>query len=76
MSLIHWWPLNGDTQDIIGNVKLTGTFTSNASGKIGSCAQQNSARLTASTTSLTNLKSFSIATYTPPDSPSANSNYP
>ena len=61
MSLIHWWPLNGDTQDTIGNIKLTGTFTSNASGKIGSCAQQNSARLTASTTSLTNLKSFSIA---------------
>lgn len=61
MSLIHWWPLNGDTQDKIGNIKLTGTFTSNTSGKIGSCAQQNSARLTASTTSLANLKSFSIA---------------
>lgn len=39
MSLIHWWPLNGDTQD-----KITGQYGSlvgggnvNGSGKIGKC---------------------------------------
>lgn len=61
MSLVHWWPLNGDTQDQVGDASLIGTATFNSPGKIGSCAQQHSARLTASTTSLTDLTSFSIA---------------
>jgi hypothetical protein len=47
--------------DQMGNAILTGTFTFHSAGKIGMCAQQHSARLTASTTSLTNLTSFSIA---------------
>ena len=39
MSLIAWYPLNGDTKDYSGNAyNLTNNgATSNASGKIGSC---------------------------------------
>lgn len=39
MSLIHWWPLNGDTQDKIGNKHgtLLGTATLTESGKLGTC---------------------------------------
>ena len=42
MSLIAWYPLNGDTKDYSGNnyhltVKNTGTITLEESGKIGKC---------------------------------------
>lgn len=39
MSLIAWYPLNGDTNDYSGNnYHLTNNgATNNASGKIGSC---------------------------------------
>lgn len=39
MSLIHWWPLNGDTQDKIGgkNGTIVGTATLTETGKIGKC---------------------------------------
>ena len=39
MSLIHWWPLNGDTQDKIGNKHGTilDTATVTAAGKLGYC---------------------------------------
>ena len=42
MSLIHWWPLNGDLQDKIqGKVLSTSTWTSSTGGKIGSCYNMN-----------------------------------
>ena len=34
MSLIHWWPLNGDLKDKISNSAVNGTYTS-TEGKIG-----------------------------------------
>ena len=38
MSLIHWWPLNGNTTDLgISPCTVTGTPTFNAAGKIGQC---------------------------------------
>ena len=39
MSLIHWWPLNGDTQDIIGNKHgaIIGTANVTTTGKLGQC---------------------------------------
>lgn len=38
MSLIHWWPLNGNTNDLgISPCTVTGTPTFNAAGKIGQC---------------------------------------
>lgn len=38
MSLIHWWPLNGDTQDRITNTKLINNGAAVASnGKTGQC---------------------------------------
>lgn len=38
MSLIHWWPLNGNLKDYgTKNVTLTGNATVNNSGKIGKC---------------------------------------
>ena len=38
MSLIHWWPLNGDTKDYgINSTNLTGTPSYNNYGKIGKC---------------------------------------
>ena len=38
MSLIHWWPLNGNLNDYgTKNVTLTGNATVNNSGKIGKC---------------------------------------
>ena len=38
MSLIHWWPLNGNTTDLgISPCIVTGTPTFNAAGKIGQC---------------------------------------
>ena len=57
MSLIHWWPLNGDTQDRITNTLLTNngaTIINN--GKIGSCYTFNgSTNLTISYSSLNTL---------------------
>ena len=42
MSLIHWWPLNGDLQDKIqGKVLSASTWTSSTGGKIGSCYNMN-----------------------------------
>lgn len=43
MSLIHWWPLNGDTKDYgIGNITLTNSgATVDNSGKIGKCYSFN-----------------------------------
>lgn len=38
MSLIHWWPLNGDTNDYGTNPKpgsLVGTASVTATGKLG-----------------------------------------
>lgn len=45
MSLIHWWPLNGDTQDRIGNNNLryvnnSGKIVTNTSGKLGGCYER------------------------------------
>lgn len=45
MSLIHWWPLNGDTQDKIGNNNLqyinsSGKIVINNSGKLGKCYER------------------------------------
>lgn len=39
MSLIHWWPLNGDTEDKVGNKHgtLLGTATLTEPGKLGTC---------------------------------------
>ena len=39
MSLIHWWPLNGDPRDYAGgkNGGIVGDATFNSSGKIGKC---------------------------------------
>ena len=38
MSLIHWWPLNGNTNDLgISPCTVSGTPTFNAAGKIGQC---------------------------------------
>lgn len=42
MSLIHWWPLNGNLKDYgIKNFTLTGNATTNNSGKIGKCYSFN-----------------------------------
>lgn len=39
MSLIHWWPLNGDAEDKVGNKHgtLLGTATLTEPGKLGTC---------------------------------------
>ena len=38
MSLIHWWPLNGNTTDLgISPCTVSGTPTFAANGKIGKC---------------------------------------
>ena len=37
MSLIHWWPLTGGTQDKVGLAHLDSTYTPITPGKIGSC---------------------------------------
>lgn len=59
MSLIHWWPLNGDTQDRINNIQLTNngaTIVDN--GKIGKCYTFNgSTNLTIPYSSLNTLGS-------------------
>lgn len=42
MSLIHWWPLNGDTKDRIGGITLTNNNSAVVTtGKIGQCYQFN-----------------------------------
>ena len=50
MSLIHWWPLNGNLEDKgISNISLTNNgATINSSGKIGSCYSFNGNTLTSS----------------------------
>ena len=52
MSLIHWWPLNGDTQDYIGlkHGTLVGGGNVSANGKIGLCysSTNNSASVASS----------------------------
>jgi hypothetical protein len=46
MSLIHWWPLNGDLKDKIGNNHLkysnnvTTVLVENESGKMGKCYER------------------------------------
>ena len=59
MGLIHWWPLNGDTQDRITNTKLTNNGATVASnGKTGQCYSFNgSTNLTISYSSLNTLGS-------------------
>lgn len=47
MSLIAWWPLNGDTQDKIGSNNLqyinnSGKIVTNTSGKLGACYERTS----------------------------------
>ena len=43
MSLIHWWPLNGNTNDNgIDNFTLSNTPSFEANGKIGKCATNTS----------------------------------
>lgn len=39
MSLIAWYPLNGDTKDYSGNNNhiVSGTYTEDVKGKIGKC---------------------------------------
>lgn len=42
MSLIHWWPLNGDTQDKVGTSSIRmGNYTLSTDGKIGSCLKNS-----------------------------------
>lgn len=45
MSLIHWWPLNGDLLDRVGNNSLqyinsSGKIVTNNSGKLGKCYER------------------------------------
>lgn len=61
MGLIAWYPLNGDTKNILDGKSLTGTFTSDTSGKIGSCAKQYANRLSGSCSELTGSEEFSMA---------------
>lgn len=61
MGLIAWYPLNGDVKDKLGGPSLTGTFTSDTSGKTGSCAKQYKNKLSGSNSDLVGCEEFSLA---------------
>lgn len=74
MSLIHWWPLGENKNDIVGGAHLSGTYATSGKGKISAgCASEWGTRLSTSTSNLTGLKNFSIAMWVRLDS-AANSN--
>ena len=63
MSLIHWWPLNGDTQDKIGGKHgtLTAGGNVNGSGKIGKCySSTNNASNVASSADGISVPNFNL----------------
>ena len=41
MSLIHWWPLNGDKTDKISNLELTSSSSVFVNGKLSKALQLN-----------------------------------
>lgn len=59
MSLIHWWPLNGDLQDKIqGKIFNNGGWTSASSGKIGTTYNANIGAVLSASLSIPNTFSF------------------
>lgn len=59
MSLIHWWPLNGDLQDKIqGKIFNNGGWTSASSGKIGTTYNANIGAILSASLSIPNTFSF------------------
>lgn len=51
MSLIHWWPLNGNTNDLgISPCNVSGTPTFAANGKIGKCLSDGNLTMPAAAT--------------------------
>lgn len=63
MSLIHWWPLNGNTRDMAGGNDLVltnnnGKISQNSSGKIGSCYERTAVGTADLLRSKTKLKVF------------------
>ena len=60
MSLIHWWPLNGDAQDKINNKLLNGSWITNSEGKIGSCYGTDDGAIMTTTVTIPNTFSFAF----------------
>lgn len=62
MSLIHWWPLNGDTKDHgIRNISLTNNgATINNSGKIGKCYSFSYNNMVVATSDITSATELSL----------------
>lgn len=59
MSLVHWWPLNGDLQDKIqGKIFNNGGWTSASSGKIGTTYNANIGAILSASLSIPNTFSF------------------
>lgn len=58
MSLIAWYPLNGDAKDYSGNENhiVSGTYTENISGKIGKCFEAGGTYSTVLKTPITTNK--------------------
>ena len=51
MSLIHWWPLNGNTTDLgISPCAVSGTPAFAANGKIGKCLSDGTLTMPAAAT--------------------------
>lgn len=51
MSLIHWWPLNGNTTDLgISPCAVSGTPSFAANGKIGKCLSSGTLTMPAAAT--------------------------
>ena len=53
MSLIHWWPLNGNTTDLGISpcaVSVSGTLSFAANGKIGKCLSSGTLTMPAAAT--------------------------
>lgn len=62
MSLIHWWPLNGNTNDYgINNVALINNgATVNSVGKIGKCYSFNNNNMVVATSDITSAAELSL----------------
>ena len=62
MSLIHWWPLNGNTTDYgINNVALINNgATVNSVGKIGKCYSFNNNNMVVATSDITSTAELSL----------------
>lgn len=62
MSLIHWWPLNGNLNDKgTSNIPLTNNgATVNSSGKIGSCYSFSGNNMVVSTSDITSATALSL----------------